>query len=952
MGVSFRWSDCCLEREARSLTRSGREVRIQPLVLDLLLLLLQHRGRVVAPEVLERELWRGVKVTESSLRRLVKEARRAIGDDGGRQAQIQTVRGRGLRFAAPVAVEGGWDTSFVGRDDLLAALEEALEAAHAGVGSVTLLYGAAGIGKTRLLGELGARAGARGMRVLSGSGRAGAEGDAFHPWLEAMGELGLDELLRAPRPVHGTTADARRFAQFRDVAQALVRASREQPLVVTLDDLQFADADSLALLRYVAPSVHAARVLLLGSFRSSAPVASSGRLSELAALGAETASQVHALRGLAPDELQTVVRNRLQVELDGPTAALLSTRTEGNPLFALEIARSVQAEGGSFARLAPKLTTGIEPLLERRLAALAPDSRRILCAASAIGSEFEPSLVQEAEACEASLVARALDDATAVGLLEPALGEKRRFAHALFAEALYAQLTALPGGAAAQHLRIAEALEKRGTSDPFQLARHFDVSRPLVSAARALVHVRAAAEAASRRAALADTELWLRRALGLAEEAGVPAGELVRLLLELGEVVVATSGLTEARPLLERAAQLAEATGDGTLLARAALAYAQRPLALWAEKPVLRWLRSAEAVPDLELPLRARVASRLGAELAFAGPAHRAEARRRLDQGLALARRGADSHTLGRVLLDQTALQFSAADTRAYLERMDEIVQNAEIARDPEPEFRARVGRTAARLELGDRDGADEALRSCQRMANEYASLYSVNVTRLAEATFALLDGRLADARAAIEAARTLVRGRGLPGLLMVSRFLLACQEGGLPELLPAIESLGPRYAGGSTLGSMVALIHANAGAIEPARLELVEFVQHLPDFRFDWQRLPALVMAAEAAFRARLPDVADVLEPELAPYAHLGAVAPNATGYFGSVAQALGWLAAARGRKREALTQFRRAHRVHESLRSPVWCARSLRAIEEVQGGASKRAAPRQRLRRRARRT
>ena len=194
--MRFRWGDCVVDREGRSLTRAGQPVPVQPLVFDLLLVLLQHRSRVVADEVLRREVWRGAHVTDAALRRVTKEARRAIGDDGQQQEQIKTVRGRGLLFAADVAVEDGWDTRFVGRRDLLTELEHTLEAVTDGRGAVTLLIGPAGIGKTRTLAELAARADARGLRVWSGSGRAGAVGEAFHPWLDAAEDPEIGELLR------------------------------------------------------------------------------------------------------------------------------------------------------------------------------------------------------------------------------------------------------------------------------------------------------------------------------------------------------------------------------------------------------------------------------------------------------------------------------------------------------------------------------------------------------------------------------------------------------------------------------------------------------------------------------------------------------------------------------------------------------------------------------------
>jgi DNA-binding winged helix-turn-helix (wHTH) protein len=105
--VLYRFGDCEVDESLRLLRRGGREVPLQPKVLDLLLFLLRHRQRLVPKRVLFRELWPDVAVTEASLTRLVKEARRAVGDDGRRQRIIKTGHGRGYRLAAPVEVANG-----------------------------------------------------------------------------------------------------------------------------------------------------------------------------------------------------------------------------------------------------------------------------------------------------------------------------------------------------------------------------------------------------------------------------------------------------------------------------------------------------------------------------------------------------------------------------------------------------------------------------------------------------------------------------------------------------------------------------------------------------------------------------------------------------------------------------------------------------------------------------
>ncbi len=103
----YLFEDCELEDARRTLVRHGREVHVEPKVMDLLVFLVRHRARFVSKGVLLREIWPDTIVSQGSLTRLVKEARRAIGDDGRRQRLLKTLHGRGYRFIADVDIQNG-----------------------------------------------------------------------------------------------------------------------------------------------------------------------------------------------------------------------------------------------------------------------------------------------------------------------------------------------------------------------------------------------------------------------------------------------------------------------------------------------------------------------------------------------------------------------------------------------------------------------------------------------------------------------------------------------------------------------------------------------------------------------------------------------------------------------------------------------------------------------------
>jgi DNA-binding winged helix-turn-helix (wHTH) protein len=103
---TYFFSDAELDEARFELRRRGAPIAVQPKVMRLLIYLVQHRNRVVPGDELLAELWRGETVCRGSLKRAVRLARRALGDDGEQQSRIRTVRKYGYQFVAPVA----WST--------------------------------------------------------------------------------------------------------------------------------------------------------------------------------------------------------------------------------------------------------------------------------------------------------------------------------------------------------------------------------------------------------------------------------------------------------------------------------------------------------------------------------------------------------------------------------------------------------------------------------------------------------------------------------------------------------------------------------------------------------------------------------------------------------------------------------------------------------------------------
>jgi DNA-binding winged helix-turn-helix (wHTH) protein len=941
--MQYRWSNYRLDATARTLERAGEPVRVQALAFDLLALLLRHRGRVVSDGAVRAALWPGVNVGDASLRQVLKEARRAIGDDGRAQTAIETVRGRGLRFVAPLATKGADAEAFVGREDVLALLERSLDETENGAGGVTLLVGRAGIGKSATLAELAARAAARGWRVSQAWGRAGSESDAYAIWASVSESLGHSALTSADAelPASGGISDANRFARFRAFERAVVQSARSQAVLLCLDDLQFADRESLALLRFLAPALRSARVRVLASHRPLPPGDEHTR--DLSALAAESATRVVDLRGLAPAELRALVATRVGAELTEAAAVGLARETHGSPLLALEVARAAIDGGVPLARMsaseiAASVALGVVPLVRRRLAAHDELTRLVLHAASALGDPFSADLVCAATGRPGEAVQRALAAAERSALIERQGVRAWRFSHPLFADAVVEELAAQsPAVQAELHRNVFAALATSGEASAFRSASHAHRARAFLDSQLVVERLRAAAREAWQMHALADSASWQRRALETAESAGVAPLALCDLLLELGALSVVSDGVANGRPFFDRAARIAREQGDASRLARAALGYSHRAFALDALHTTLAWLRTAHAAPSGEPALDARVEARLGAELMLSAPAERDAGETLLRSGIARARERGDALALACALADASIARFSAADPGAALALAREVTNCGRHAGDVEIEFRGLTEAATVQLERGDRAGFDDAFAACDTLVRRTPIPYIQGVTRGIAALRALLDGRCEDAEAEMRAADQHGRQTGNLGFGVVAglqRFLLAREVGGLAALAPALDGARAHLPHLLGLRALAGLGHALSGSEAHARDAADALRTRLGELPLDRNRLATLVVGAELAYLAHAPELARALEPLLVPFDGLHAVAGNAASYWGSIAHALGFVSAAQEHTREAIAHFERAQRAHEALGSPPWARRSVEAAAEVRRG------------------
>jgi tetratricopeptide (TPR) repeat protein len=675
---------------------------------------------------------------------------------------------------------------FVGRVRQQSELDGALDHVLAGEGSLVFLSGEPGIGKTRLLDRIDARATARGARVAWGRCWESGAAPAYFPFQAALASLwralpdeerralatpetapagqlvpGLSALVPTP-PAEGDAARAR-FLLFEAVAALLRLASRRAPVMLALDDLHDADRSSLALLSYLARDLRSMAVLIVGTYRDVEARLSPEVGAELTRIGREGVTL--ALPRLDRDESAALAR-ALAGEVDGRVAETLYRSTQGNPLFISELLRSgevLRAAGDGPLTGVDALPNTVREVVRQRLALLPPDSRTVLEAAAALGDEFSAAGVAEALGCAPESVEAALASAAGAGMLVAAVGAARRhrFAHALFREALYRDLTATRRREL--HAAILAALERRHQGDPRApfagLAYHALEAGP-EHLARAVALAARAADAALDLAAYEDALGMLERADAQVVEQSTDARLRGESLLALGLARWRAGDARGGKETCRQVAALARAAGDGALFARAALG-AGAEIVVGLVDPVLVGLleEALKMLPPGDSPLRVSVLARLAGALQPApDPEHPIALAR---EAIAAARRLGDEATLLGALHSGMAamMDYVSPAERAPLNR--EIEALAERRGDRVKQRRAHARLVFDQMLLGDLAGARAHVEAYGRLADETRLPHHRWRTPLMRAMLLDIEGRFSEARAAAAAAAALMEAAG-----------------------------------------------------------------------------------------------------------------------------------------------------------------------------------------------
>ena len=386
----------------------------------------------------------------------------------------------------PVDSQAGTGATLVGREGELEHLEAALDALAEGRPSYVAIEGEPGIGKTRLLGELRARAEGRGHVVLAGAAAEFESEMPFSVWVDALDAYVVsqdfaaheawDEELAAElgqvlpslaRSNGGTGAIAdERYRAHRAVSRLLCLIAEEQPLVLVLDDLHWSDGASLELIAALARREPHAAVLLAVGFR---PGQAAQRL------GAALAGP--RVRRLELGQLNEAEATRLLDGMDAKSVAAIYRHGGGNPFYLEQLGRAGNDEALSTTLDADTdagVPTAVASAIAGELESLSSSSRALLDAAAVAGEPFELDLAAAIGQLSEVEGLSALDDLLARDLVRPTQVPRRfTFRHPLVRRAVYGSVQG--GWRLAAHARAAETLAAHG-ADAAERAHHLEQS--------------------------------------------------------------------------------------------------------------------------------------------------------------------------------------------------------------------------------------------------------------------------------------------------------------------------------------------------------------------------------------------------------------------------------------------------------------------------------------------
>jgi hypothetical protein len=803
-------------------------------------------------------------------------------------------------------------TPLVGREEPVRWLTRAVDEALAGIGRFVLIAGEPGVGKTRLALEVLDIADRRGARTAAGACWDGAGAPALWPWMQvvralrvSLGHVGWERVTESGHDALTRLLDADQrpsgdFHLFEAVLQLFADLCVEQPLVVVLDDLQWADQASLSLLDFLHRHAVHLPALMVGTYRED-EVARLDRPQHVAIAELAQKAFTIPLAGLDNDGIRRL-RYDLGVSTSTAEAEHLRRLTGGNPFFVIE----------SVAYSDPLESLGVRRGVARRVAALGDLERRVLQLASVIGPEVPDALVGAVVGDGSDEALRRIESATLMRREDA----QHMFVHDLVRESIRDSLS--PDERRFLCARVVQAAttpELGACLLPAQVASLAIQAIPDIASERAVETLEAAAQDASARLTHEAAGRYFEQAAALTDD----PGEWARLSLQSGHSYQRGGALDLAR---ERYRGLLE-VADVSVRVHALLGLHQLgdPAAVGEPSDLVRRLDEvdAELRGTDELALRAEVLAARSRSRAHLLADDRSSGVPMAAEALELARgAGAERTVVSCLLAYHDAIWGPGTED----ERRDLAGELATVGRriaDPALEAQGLLLRLVAEIENADpRYLATHAQFDAVAEASQLPRLRFVAASR--RGTIAALRGELPTALVEMDAARTLGERIGEPdalGMWCDQRWQVAHHAGDqdtIDELVSTLRNMGDPHW-------MVyeAVVAADLGDVRSARQlgpEIALLCQRWPRWAARLWNVLEVKLAILDHDIARIADLVERLQADADHWAVLG----GAVLVHGPVSLWLSRLEAERGDYDQALSWAARAEAAAQRLGAQPW--------------------------------
>jgi len=848
---------------------------------------------------------------------------------------------------------------FAGRSAEMLHMEAVWQGVAAGRRRTIVIGGDAGVGKSRLAVEFSSACHARGATVFVG--RCDPDVSlAYQPWIGVIEQAAnsataseradlasvFSDLSIAVPTLESTAAAIPRLSSrnpaaerqrlFTALDELLVTFAARGPLVVLIEDIHWAGAQTLALLRHVAWIQDTSRLLLIATYRDAIDEVTEPLGSLLGELRRWDHVEQIGLRGVDQRAVASIVAEVAGAELDGSPrslAAFIHARTDGNAFYTCELIRHLLAAGVDLdgdwrTRVASDLTVpdSIRDVVAARVARLSAGARAVLDVAAIAGTRSEMRVLSGATPPDHD-IASAIDELVASGLVVPvdAPWLSIQFAHAIVRDTV--ERAILPVLRAVTHLRLGEVIETIHEADRrpvlAELARHYLAAATLGDSGKAVYYSRRAAAHAVGSFAYDEAIRLLFPALELTLTR--PADRL-DVVMDLGVAQHRHGRHTEARAAYAEVFELARTLDRADTAALAAIEFehcTQMP-ALPGGDAAAMLQQALDLLPAEAAALRLRTASALASALALAG--RREEAAARLDNVFEAARRSDDAASHASAL---TAALRVEDDPQQMLAWCDELETLARQVDDPWSLVVAATWKFPTLMVLGRIDDARVTLHVLQQAIERGSYAFHQYVALVEGAVLAIADADFARAEENAEAARELDAeedgevGEGVFGLQM---FIIRREQARLAEVLPVAQLVASRPTNDAGVWAPgVAALYAELGMTDDLRAHL----DRIGSGGFACVPRDSLwpvcaTFLADACIAAGSVPLAQLILGELRAHEghHLMA---GMTVCVGPADRYLGRLAAFLGERDDAARHFERALSMAERSGSPLWQAQVL---------------------------